>query len=172
MAIFNREDYRTVLPQLEKKLDSLIDMFYPVGSYYETSDKSFNPNTAWGGKWELESEGNVHVSSGDNYGIGDTGGSADAIVPYHCHSVDEVEIDSSGAHTNHTLKGYGATLGSGSTGWRFGSSGTETATGIIQGGAHKHTVPTHDTEYAGTEDAEIGANMPPYIVVNRWHRIK
>ena len=29
----------------------LIDMFYPVGSYYETSDANFNPNTAWGGTW-------------------------------------------------------------------------------------------------------------------------
>lgn len=28
---------------------TLLDMFYPVGSYYETSDGSFNPNTSWGG---------------------------------------------------------------------------------------------------------------------------
>ena len=26
---------------------SLIDYFYPVGSYYETSDSSFNPNESW-----------------------------------------------------------------------------------------------------------------------------
>lgn len=28
---------------------TLLDMFYPVGSYYETSDGNFNPNTSWGG---------------------------------------------------------------------------------------------------------------------------
>ena len=28
-----------------------IDLFYPIGSYYETSDNTFNPNTAWGGTW-------------------------------------------------------------------------------------------------------------------------
>lgn len=29
----------------------LVDIFYPVGTYYETSDANFNPNTAWGGTW-------------------------------------------------------------------------------------------------------------------------
>lgn len=32
---------------------NLIDMFYPVGSYYETSDTTFNPNITWGGTWAL-----------------------------------------------------------------------------------------------------------------------
>lgn len=27
---------------------SLLDIFYPVGSYYESSNKDFNPNTDWG----------------------------------------------------------------------------------------------------------------------------
>lgn len=27
---------------------------YPVGSYYETSDSNFNPNTEWGGTWVKE----------------------------------------------------------------------------------------------------------------------
>lgn len=25
----------------------LIDLFWPIGSYYETSDSSFNPNESW-----------------------------------------------------------------------------------------------------------------------------
>lgn len=41
---------------------AMIDFFYPVGSYYETSDTSFNPNVSWGGTWSLETEGQVHVS--------------------------------------------------------------------------------------------------------------
>lgn len=36
----------------------LLDIFYPVGSYYDTSDENFNPNTVWGGSWTLE-EGNL-----------------------------------------------------------------------------------------------------------------
>jgi hypothetical protein len=29
-----------------------LDYYYPVGSYYETSDTTFDPNSAWGGTWE------------------------------------------------------------------------------------------------------------------------
>lgn len=32
---------------------AILDVFYPVGSYYETSDTTFNPNTSWGGTWVL-----------------------------------------------------------------------------------------------------------------------
>ena len=43
---------------------------YPVGSYYETSDANFNPNTAWGGTWVLETKcHNIHTCFGDNNGL-------------------------------------------------------------------------------------------------------
>lgn len=29
-------------------LNDLLDFFYPVGTYYETSDVNFNPNLNWG----------------------------------------------------------------------------------------------------------------------------
>lgn len=32
--------------------DDTFDKFYPVGSYYETSDTDFDPNNAWSGTWE------------------------------------------------------------------------------------------------------------------------
>lgn len=32
----------------------LVDIFYPPGSYYETSDQDFDPNVRWGGIWELD----------------------------------------------------------------------------------------------------------------------
>lgn len=34
-----------------------LDYIYPVGSYYETSDTTFNPNTSWGGTWSKVTEG-------------------------------------------------------------------------------------------------------------------
>lgn len=43
-------------------VDNLINVIYPVGTYYETSDTSFNPNTSWGGTWVLEEDGTVLVS--------------------------------------------------------------------------------------------------------------
>ncbi len=36
----------------DARMDSLIDMFYPVGSIYETFDGNFDPNVTWGGTWE------------------------------------------------------------------------------------------------------------------------
>ena len=59
MTIFNREDARTVLPQMEKELASMIDRFYPVGSLYFTKDDKFKPAEAWGGKWESTVSGDT-----------------------------------------------------------------------------------------------------------------
>ena len=36
-----------------------IDLYYPVGTYYETSNVNFNPNIEWGGTWEKEEDGTV-----------------------------------------------------------------------------------------------------------------
>lgn len=43
------EEYLKIL-----QTKSQLDYYYPVGSYYETSDASFDPNTAWGGTWNKE----------------------------------------------------------------------------------------------------------------------
>jgi len=54
---------------------------YPVGSYYETSDPDFNPNTAWGGTWnKVDSAGRVLVATGTRtngthtFSLNETGG--------------------------------------------------------------------------------------------------
>lgn len=36
---------------------TLVDFFYPIGTYYKTDDPNFNPNVSWGGTWVLEDEG-------------------------------------------------------------------------------------------------------------------
>ena len=154
---------------------SLIDIFYPIGSYYETSDTTFDPNTAWGGTWSLETEGLVHIGAGSTYTVGDTGGSKDAIIPYHRHSVNAVSISSSGGHT-HTInaKYTSERLASGTARTQYYASGENTSTGMAtiasNTGTHTHSVPSHNTEYAGTSGNLTNANMQPYIVVNRWHR--
>lgn len=40
----------------------LLDVVYPVGSYYETSDTTFDPNKAWGGTWVEDTKGRVTVA--------------------------------------------------------------------------------------------------------------
>lgn len=53
-----------------------LDLFYPVGSYYETSDENFDPNIRWGGTWVLEAAGKVHIGAGTGYALGSTGGAS------------------------------------------------------------------------------------------------
>ena len=77
---------------------ALFDFIHPVGSYYETSDTTFDPNVTWGGTWILETAGQVHVSAGTGYAVSGAltntsdGGSKDAIVPYHDHEFTNPSI--------------------------------------------------------------------------------
>ena len=150
----------------------LLNMFYPVGSYYETSDSTFDPNVRWGGTWVLESEGLVHIGAGLNYTVGDTGGEAEVTL-----STDEIP-----AHT-HGSKTLTGTLTSRRQGADYVSFWGSGIVSISAGGANvasngvgtsnKHadvaTInATHEHDSVGGGGAHN--NMPPYVVVNRWHR--
>lgn len=69
----------------DKSKVELLDFFYPVGSIYQTSDNTFDPNVVWGGTWE-KVQGRFLLGSSNKYSIGTTGGSADAVVVSHRHS--------------------------------------------------------------------------------------
>lgn len=82
-------------------------LVYPVGSYYETSDTNFNPNTAWGGEWvtgdddtytmnntTVTGEGRVLISSRNdpgrnltpgNFGGAETVALVENNIPEHNH---------------------------------------------------------------------------------------
>ena len=164
----------------------LLDLFYPVGSYYETSDANFNPNTSWGGTWSLETAGQVHVSAGTGYTIGATGGEAthvltpaETAMKNHSHTIDHGHGFSgqgsydNGWHSHSVYRDNGAPAGSGR--WvASGSSNTYTTTGA---GTHSHSlygggVNDMSGSSGGQTESNGSAhnNMQPYIVVNRWHR--
>ena len=171
----NAPDVEQALDEVGDYLVGLIDLFYPVGSYYETSDTDFDPNVSWGGTWSLETEGLVHIGAGANYTAGDTGGSADAIIPYHNHSVSAVTGGITGGSHSHNQQGwYGLKSASSGTAkecrarTKISTDPSEAGTNIAS--THTHDLPAHDTNYAGTSGNAVGANMQPYIVVNRWHR--
>lgn len=133
-----------------------LNMFYPVGSYYETSDISFDPNTAWGGTWVLEAEGQVHVSAGSTYTAGDTGGSE---THYHATGNHTLTVDEIPSHT-HTFS-Y-AQYGRG--------TGTSTASALQYSGSTKTTDARGGGQAHNHGNTDSASNMMPYIVVNRWHR--
>lgn len=131
---------------------SLVDFFYPVGTYYETSDTSFNPNTAWGGTWVEDTAGRVLVAmdTGTFTTVGATGGEethtlTKTEMPSHNHGV-HYWINSNLPGGSDRLIAYGNTSGQtpqyqNSTNWVSNTGGD---------GAHN--------------------NLQPYIVVKRWHR--
>lgn len=163
-------------------LKLFVDAIYPVGSYYETSDASFDPNTYFGGTWSLEASGQVHVSAGTGYTIGATGGATTSATGDHTLTTTEIPAHT---HNSKTLTGginlrQNAVTGGASgivantdTTW----SGTHSVLSVANATNpiyHKLTITaTHTHDSVGGGGAHNHGNvstMQPYIVVNRWHR--
>ena len=147
-------------------MGSLLDMFYPVGSYYETSDTSFNPNTSWGGTWTEDTAGQVTVA----YSSGDTDfGTVNAIGGEKTHQLNKSELP----NINGTITLHG------------GGLGTDPGT-VVQSVAGDFTTSQTLSHFAGVttgsgansvKDVKINVgsntahnNLQPYVVVKRWHR--
>lgn len=186
--------------------------YYPIGSYYETSDTSFNPNTAWGGTWVLETEGQVHVSAGSNYTVSgaatntsDGGEINHVLTPSetatknHSHTINHnhdftnptVNSHSHAASSDSTLNfvrtktsggltltGQRAYTNASSSGTYYavtsssGTIGSMHDTASSSPGTSGGSVTQHTGSSGGQTEVNGSAhnNMPPYIIVNRWHR--
>lgn len=159
----------------------IFDIFYPVGSYYETDNSNFNPNTAWGGTWELESQGRVHIGSGPDYLVKATGGTSaqpytpagtvgghalkDYELPSHSHIAMNRHSGSVDDYLGGSENTYGLKAGSSTkadTFYRTSVSLYDKNGSLIDNGK------THTHGFTGTTTS-INI-MQPYVVVNRWHR--
>lgn len=161
----------------------LWSLTYPVGSYYETSDASFDPNVAWGGTWVLEAAGQVHISAGTGYTIGDTGGATTSATGDHTLTTTEIPAHTHGSRTvsyAFTARRQGSNYQSifpQSNVSVTASSGTK-LTSTEEGLANQNTdyvslsaTHTHDSVGgSGSHNHGSVSTMQPYIVVNRWHR--
>ena len=115
-------------------------LFAVIGTTYGTGDGSttFNlPNL----------QGRFPLGSSSSYALAATGGSADAIVPYHNHSMTSVLTSASVSIASTKA----ATGSSGISDIMRDTNGIGTLT---------------STDYAGTSGNLTGANMPPYVAVN------
>jgi hypothetical protein len=126
---------------------ALVDLIYPIGSYYISTD-STSPATRFGGTWS-QVEGKFILAADGTYVAGSTGGEATHIltideIPAHSHTYRYIPYTSAA--------GYGLQVGSGAyekrvmlnnaDGWPTGNTGG--------GAAHN--------------------NMPPYIAAYVWMR--
>ncbi len=175
-------------------VSGLLDIFYPIGSYYETSDTSFDPNISWGGTWSLETEGLVHIGAGSNYTVGGTGGekthkltAAEAAQKNlgaiasgsmsanssHSHGTGEAGekylISTANVYVSENKYSYPATSSSGVRFLVTTSTGTQYVNEIANT-ASASVAHTHSTTISGSDASSAHNNMQPYVVVNRWHR--
>lgn len=164
----------------------LVDFFYPVGSYYETSDTSFDPNTSWGGTWQLDSAGKVTVASDANDTdfdtVGNTGGSKNIQAHTHAHSLKLPNH----VHTTNNPSENDQFLVTDSNNAYIGrrtiknGTGTSYTNNVHSANAIHRTTNTGNPSSLPSVSGSIGAvsgattgssgNLQPYIVVNRWHR--
>lgn len=119
----------------------LFDIIYPIGSYYETSNASFNPNTDehWYGTWKEDTAGRVLVAynTGTFKTVGATGGEETVKLVPDNYVYQNWTIYSNGQNLNFNIN----------AGSNYG----------IHGETGHNTNTPHN-------------NLQPYVVVKRWHR--
>ncbi|MFO6420151.1 phage baseplate protein [Hylemonella sp. W303a] len=131
---------------------------YPVGSVYINANVGTSPATLLGfGTWTSIGAGRVLVGQDTGNSVfdvlGETGGTADAVVVAHTHSIS----DPGHSHAyGYFALSNGVSSGSGRAGAPISSSTSASTTGIT------------GTNSAGVSG--VNANLPPYLVVKMWKR--
>lgn len=136
----------------------LVDLIYPVGSYYHTSDSEFNPNTAWGGTWVLENDGTNLVSKSN-----ETGSIFNA----------DIGIIVGEEKHNHALNSAYAMIGTDA------SSNTLDSIKYVEGYTYNSLAKAQSFSFTSgttTSATALGGqtdssnNVQPSKITNRWHR--
>ena len=150
----------------------IYDLIYPIGTIYETTSSTFNPNDTWYGSWELTAKGRTLVGAGeveantDNWcgttNAGDWTAYAGAKGGEVSHKLTYNEIPahahSAGAYDGYTIDNASASANSGATWYQFIRVNTSST------GASSRIA----TNNAGGGQAHN--NLPPYLVVYIWER--
>lgn len=154
------DDYQFHFAKVLSKRDELINLIYPVGSIY-MSTNSTSPGTLFGGTWE-QIKDKFLLSAGDTYSAGATGGAATVTltgaqsgVASHSHGTSTTDasflITEGEALTRHTVaSGSGAENMVRSPSAVLRNQNTANATAANASQAHE--------------------NMPPYLAVYVWKR--
>lgn len=147
----NGSNLNKIQDNVENAIIEMIDLLYPIGSYYHTSDITFDPNITWGGSWELEEDGTVLVSKSSedeskfNVAVGTILGEEE-----HQLTVNEMPSHKHGV-------GYAQNK----------------ANGIYAGMPGTSVKPENFTNslFINNEGGDLPHNnVQPSKVVNRWHR--
>ena len=141
------------------EMSAILDLVYPVGSYYETSDTTFDPNTSWGGTWYEDADGRVLISRDNIKVAGDTGGTE---THNHTYGMKYGEYYGYFSTNPKLLNGNENTWASGVDATTESWKQTTLTTGSSTKG---------NTTFKIIANTTSTSNMQPYKVIVRWHRI-
>lgn len=189
----NVEEISNNIKYIDKKISDLLNMFYPVGSVYETMDSSFDPNKKWGGTW-VRIKGRVLVGVDENDAYFDvpekTGGYKKPSIkvenlPSHSHDVkvgvtiNETKLQGGAnniagqdANWGVTAQGNGIVTNKGDTNGFYPSTRKTTEKyhdGFWINATHKHTAST-TVSCASTGGGKGFEVLQPYITCYIWKR--
>ena len=161
---------------------------YPVGSIYINATSASNPATLLGfGTWTAFGAGRVLVGLDGSDALFDTaeetGGSKDAIVVSHTHTLSSGSTESAGSHQHFiannveagnegslSASNYMARRGSFGSDYNMDPASTSSAANIgltSSAGSHTHTL---SGSTGSTGSSATNANVQPFIVVRMWKR--
>lgn len=165
---------RAVTPAgLKAAIDAMMQLIYPVGSYYISDSVSTNPNSLLGfGTWSAVTARVLIGADGGTFVNATTGGAqthtlATGDLPAHNHAVGTLVTDSQGAHTHSVYRDFDAA--SGSARWSFHTSaGTGGGANTTSSdGGHTHNI---SGSTANTGSGNAINHMNPWRAVYMWRR--
>lgn len=141
-------------------IKQLLNVFHPIGEYFETSDVNFDPNVSWGGTWVLDNDGTVLVSK-SNEKTSVFNADVGTIKGEEKHSLLKDELP------NYKLKGL-----------QWNNGYPITLDGGTQGNGYKFNYGYNDYNPGQVEGIQIpsgGKDKPhniiqPSKIIYRWHR--
>lgn len=151
---------KVTMPGFQGTLQAIYDLFWPVGSIYETANGDFDPAVQWGGTWERITD-KFLLAAGNTYTAGSTGGETE-------HELTESE---NGPHTH--------------VEFLVNNAGTDKWTPPVGSCVLSNTACTYQSRGGVTESytgwfTQISQsssgkgtphnNMPPYLAVYIWKR--
>lgn len=148
---------------------AVFDILWPVGSFYETSNTGFDPNTEWYGTWTRDTIGLVTVGAYQEGDYAYAGGSNDFANIVQAQVGEQVgeknhklTIDEMPDH-NHDFQVAGTVVG------------PHAITGLATGGNFWHVgfardQWSHDGGITGAGHSRSHNNVQPCVGVMRWHR--
>lgn len=155
----------------------IIDTIYPVGAIYITIG-STSPATFLGGEWQRISD-RFLLGSADGNDVGYTGGTRDAVVVSHTHTQNAHNHGTGDSSQTKFLLGYDNL--DVRVNWQARKKPVRTdlnsdwffcyAEGDGGISEKRNTADvTATNQYSGVSGD--GKNMPPYIIVNIWKRVR